>query len=64
MHSLGSKSKTWIRQLTDRDIFMRIADPLDGRRVFIALTDAASEALLAWVENVRRKGGLLAGGLR
>lgn len=54
----------WIRQLTDRDIFMRIADPLDGRRVFIALTDAASEALLAWVENVRRKGGLLAGGLR
>jgi DNA-binding MarR family transcriptional regulator len=54
----------WIRQLTERDIFVRIADPLDGRRVFIALTDKAADALLKWTDAIRRKGGLLAASTR
>jgi len=49
----------WIRQLTDRAVFARIADPADGRRVFIELTDNAAEAALAWVQAVQRNGGLL-----
>jgi len=49
----------WIRQLTDRAVFARIADPADGRRVFIELTDHAAEAALAWVRAVQRNGGLL-----
>lgn len=50
----------WIRQLTDRAVFARIDDPADGRRVFIELTDSATEALLGWVQLVRRNGGMLA----
>ncbi len=50
----------WIRQLTDRAMFMRIDDPLDGRRVFIDLTETATQALFGWVRAVRRNGGLLA----
>lgn len=50
----------WIRQLTDRGIFARLDDPVDRRRVFIKLTDEAAEAMLAWVQAVRRGGGLLA----
>lgn len=50
----------WIRQLTDRAVFARIDDPADGRRVFIELTEAASQAVLAWTQAVRRNGGILA----
>jgi len=49
----------WIRQLTDRGVFLRIDDPADGRRVFIELTDKAAEAVMAWSQVVRRNGGLL-----
>ncbi|MBO9669347.1 MAG: MarR family transcriptional regulator [Sphingobium sp.] len=49
----------WIRQLTDRGVFSRIDDPADGRRVFIALTDSAADAVMAWSAAVRRTGGLL-----
>lgn len=49
----------WIRQLTDRGVFSRIDDPADGRRVFIQLTDAAAESVMAWSLAVRRTGGLL-----
>ena len=49
----------WIRQLTDRNVFARIDDPADGRRVFIELTDDAASALTAWIQAVRRNGGLL-----
>lgn len=50
----------WIRQLTDRAVFARIDDPVDGRRVFIELTEAATQAVLGWTQTVRRNGGLLA----
>lgn len=49
----------WIRQLTERGVFLRIDDPADGRRVFIELTDGAAEAVMAWSHAVRRNGGLL-----
>ena len=49
----------WIRHLTDREVFARLDDPADGRRVFIELTDTGAQAVLAWTEAVRRQGGLL-----
>lgn len=52
----------WIRQLTERGVFARIDDPADGRRVFIELTDDATEAVMAWTLAVRRNGGLLTPG--
>lgn len=53
-----------IRQLTDRAVFARIDDPVDGRRVFIELTDAAAQAVIGWAQAVRRNGGMLAGATR
>ncbi len=38
----------WIRQLTDRGLFLRQADPDDGRRIFIALSDEAADAITRW----------------
>ncbi|MBU0555308.1 MAG: MarR family transcriptional regulator [Alphaproteobacteria bacterium] len=49
----------WIRQLTERQILVRVDDPNDGRRVFVDLSEQTSEAILCWVDAVRRKGGLL-----
>ncbi|HWV12288.1 MAG TPA: winged helix DNA-binding protein [Sphingobium sp.] len=44
----------WIRTLTDKGIVHRQADPHDGRRVFIALTDVTAEALTRWFTASRR----------
>ena len=44
----------WIRTLTDKGIVQRQADPHDGRRVFIALTDDTAEALTRWFTASRR----------
>ncbi len=35
----------WVKSMTDAGIFVRMADPHDGRRVFIALSEASAEAL-------------------
>ena len=35
----------WIRALTDNGLFLRQADPADGRRVFIALSEKAADAM-------------------
>ena len=35
----------WIRNMTDLGLFERRADPMDGRRVYINLTDAATNAM-------------------
>ena len=35
----------WIRSMTDAGLFLRDADPYDGRRVYIALSDAAAAAM-------------------
>lgn len=44
----------WIRTLTERGMLMRQADPHDGRRVFIALSDEAAQALCRWFAASRR----------
>jgi hypothetical protein len=44
----------WIRTLTDRGLLVRQADPQDGRRVFIALSDDAANALIQWFAASRR----------
>ena len=40
----------WIKTLTDAGLFMRESDPLDGRRIFIGLTEGAFEALARYFE--------------
>lgn len=40
----------WIKTMTDSNMFMREADPHDGRRIFIALGDAAAEGLDRYFE--------------
>lgn len=40
----------WIKTMTDAGLFVREADPQDGRRIFIGLADAAFEALARYFE--------------
>jgi len=44
----------WIKALTDRGIFVRRADPSDGRRVYIELSDETARALGAYLRAVQR----------
>lgn len=44
----------WIKALTDRGIFVRQADPQDGRRVYIELSDDSARALGAYLRAVQR----------
>ena len=44
----------WIKALTDRGLFVRSADPQDGRRVYIELSDEAAGALGAYLSAVKR----------
>jgi hypothetical protein len=46
----------WIKMLTDRGLFVRSADPQDGRRVYIELSDEAARALTAYLRAVERLG--------
>jgi DNA-binding MarR family transcriptional regulator len=47
----------WIKALTDQGLFVRRADPQDGRRVYIALSDQAAEAMGRYLSAVQRGGG-------
>src|SRR4051794_23213626 len=55
----------WIKGLMDRGLFIRVADPQDGRRVFIELSEEAASAMTAYfsdrsgidLEDVARTGG-------
>lgn len=49
----------WIRTLTDLGIFVRVADPTDGRRVFIDLSDAAAAAVLDFVGEAKQAGSVI-----
>lgn len=40
----------WIKTMTDAGLFVREADPHDGRRVFIALAEGACDALTRYFE--------------
>ncbi|WP_191992973.1 winged helix DNA-binding protein [Sphingomonas parva] len=44
----------WIKSLTDQRLFVRIADPQDGRRVFIELSDEAAAGLEAYLVAAQR----------
>lgn len=43
----------WIRMLTDAGLFVRHADPNDGRRVFIDLSEDAAAAMRAYLAALR-----------
>lgn len=43
----------WIRLLTEAGMFVRRADPNDGRRVFIELSERAAEGMREYLEAVR-----------
>jgi DNA-binding MarR family transcriptional regulator len=42
----------WIKTMTDADLFKRRADPHDGRRVFVELSAAASDAMRRYFGEV------------
>lgn len=44
----------WIKTLTDSGVLVRIADPSDGRRIFIALADDAAESMMTYLGEARR----------
>lgn len=46
----------WIKTLTDEGLFVRVADPHDGRRVFIELSDAAARGMSAYFRALDRAG--------
>lgn len=45
----------WIKQLTGAGLLCRVADPLDGRRVFIELTDSAVATLTGYFASLTRE---------
>lgn len=47
----------WIKALTDKGLFVRQADPQDGRRVYIGLSDEAARAMGRYLGAVERSGG-------
>lgn len=48
----------WIKTMCDHGLFERHADPLDGRRIFIALSTMTANAMLAYLSEAKRVGGL------
>lgn len=49
----------WIKTLTDQGLFVRTADPKDGRRVFIELSDSAAAKLSTYLVTVQRISSLV-----
>jgi hypothetical protein len=50
----------WIKTMTDQHLFVRVADPQDGRRVFIELSDEAAAGLEAYLRAAQRISPLIA----
>jgi DNA-binding MarR family transcriptional regulator len=48
----------WIKTMSENGMFVRIADPEDGRRVFIALSDGAAAGMTAYLSAAKAQGGL------
>jgi hypothetical protein len=44
----------WIKTLCEQGLFVRVADPQDGRRVFIELSDATAASLDACLRSAQR----------
>lgn len=49
----------WIRNLIDMGLFQRCADPADGRRIYISLTDPAARAMSAYLAAAQGQDGLI-----
>jgi hypothetical protein len=49
----------WIKAMTDHALFERCADPEDGRRIFIQLSDPALRSMGRYFEAAKKAGGLL-----
>jgi hypothetical protein len=49
----------WIKGLCDQGLFVRIADPEDGRRVFIELSGDAAARMEAYLRSAQRNGPLI-----
>ena len=49
----------WIRTLTEFGIFVRVADPSAGRRVFIELSEAAAKSILEFLGDAKRSSAVL-----
>jgi DNA-binding MarR family transcriptional regulator len=47
----------WIKAMSDHGLFERHADPTDGRRIFIRLSDTATAAMARYFMAVKRFGG-------
>jgi DNA-binding MarR family transcriptional regulator len=48
----------WIKTLSENGMFVRVADPEDGRRVFIALSDGAAAGMTAYLTMAKAHGSL------
>lgn len=46
----------WIKTLTEEGLFLRVADPRDGRRIFIELSDATARGMNAYFRALGRAG--------
>jgi Winged helix DNA-binding domain len=49
----------WIKEMTDRGLFERHADPDDGRRIFIRLSEPTAIAMGRYFAAARKMGGVL-----
>ena len=50
----ATKALRWIKTMTEQGLFVRRADPHDGRRVFVELAPAASDAMRRYFAEVGR----------
>jgi Winged helix DNA-binding domain len=46
----------WIKTMTDVGLFERVADPEDGRRIFIRLSEMAADAMARYLSAAKRLG--------
>lgn len=46
----------WIKTMTDHGLFVRDSDPFDGRRIFIALSAGAAQAMSNYFAAAKRLG--------
>ena len=48
----------WIKTMSENGMFVRVADPEDGRRVFIALSEGAAAGMTSYLSAAKVQGGL------
>jgi hypothetical protein len=49
----------WIKSLCDEGLFVRVADPEDGRRVFIELSNETAARMEAFLKSAQRVGPII-----